>query len=252
MLNYMILLTFNFYSSSVSIFNRLSKLTHSCVKNTCQSHPIGSPDQATILFATVDLLVGTILTETYCQDTAMWMGMAERRAYLKQSYNFWCLCSRCLDPTELGTFSSGMKCDGGGCPGYFLLVKKVPPPEDGDIYDHSAWKCNNSDCARIADYVEELSKTCDTLQARIMKCSTFRERRELLVEYFNNGTVHQNHCLLIRLRLEIIEDIMKMKEYPELGFQVACGMLLNGLATQCLKVVDVFLPGKTPERGKFV
>ena len=50
---------------------------------------------------------------------------------------FWCSCSRCADPTENGSYMSGMKCS--KCSGYLL-------PTDPLNLD-SNWKCSSGSCS---------------------------------------------------------------------------------------------------------
>lgn len=61
----------------------------------------------------------------------------KRREHLKESKFFDCVCARCSDPTELGTYLSAIKCqqckDG-------LLLSSAPLLAD------ATWHCNSTQC----------------------------------------------------------------------------------------------------------
>jgi len=59
------------------------------------------------LRAMVDLEEGQPLHHSY---TYTLDGTAQRQKHLKQGKFFSCKCDRCLDPTELGTHFSSLKC----------------------------------------------------------------------------------------------------------------------------------------------
>lgn len=75
---------------------------------------------------TVDVFSGDMLYSTY---TYTMQGTSARQSHLKYGYHFTCRCARCLDPTELGTNISSLKCN--KCDSGFILstdpLSKTPP-----------------------------------------------------------------------------------------------------------------------------
>lgn len=76
--------------------------------------------------------LGNEITTSYVH---LHMSNSFRRQKLKDNWYFECKCQRCLDPTEMGTFMDGVKCDSSDCNEGFLLMKD---PENLD----SEWMCN--------------------------------------------------------------------------------------------------------------
>lgn len=58
--------------------------------------------------ATVDIPRGELLYTAY---TFTMQGTSARQAHLKGGKYFTCHCERCVDPTELGTHFSSLKCN---------------------------------------------------------------------------------------------------------------------------------------------
>uniref|UniRef100_A0A6P4FLC3 Protein msta-like n=1 Tax=Drosophila rhopaloa TaxID=1041015 RepID=A0A6P4FLC3_DRORH len=106
-------------------------LAHNCVPNTSRSiYP--SEGYKIRLRAMVDLEEGQPLHHSY---TYTLDGTAQRQAHLKQGKFFNCKCDRCLDPSELGTHFSSLKCgqcaEGyqvprGATLGHDLLIEELP------------------------------------------------------------------------------------------------------------------------------
>lgn len=55
----------------------------------------------------VDIKKGDVISLSYCQPLQSTM---QRRNYLKHSKCFECMCQRCRDPTECGTFIGSLQC----------------------------------------------------------------------------------------------------------------------------------------------
>ena len=87
---------------------KLSSLKKSKAKwENHNSLDIHSCDHTCFCTAKCDISPGEPLTITYCSALKP---TQDRRATLRQSKLFWCLCERCRDPTEFGSHLSTLKC----------------------------------------------------------------------------------------------------------------------------------------------
>ncbi|RZB39816.1 zf-MYND and/or SET domain containing protein [Asbolus verrucosus] len=83
----------------------VSLLSHDCKHNT--KHAFYGDDFQLVLTATIPIKKGDLITTTYTQT--LW-GTHMRRAHLKMSKHFDCVCERCKDPTELGSYAGAIYC----------------------------------------------------------------------------------------------------------------------------------------------
>jgi SET domain len=77
---------------------------HNCAPNTFRMF---EKDLSVCVRATQDILKGEHITVTYT-DT-LW-ATPERRAHLYFSKHFLCVCDRCKDPTEMGSYITALRC----------------------------------------------------------------------------------------------------------------------------------------------
>lgn len=87
------------------LYPRVSLLNHSCVANTI--HSITTDDYKIHLRTRVKVPKGGELFANY---TASLLPTLLRREQLLEGKHFSCACTRCSDPTELGTHLSSLKC----------------------------------------------------------------------------------------------------------------------------------------------
>jgi len=95
-----------------------------------------------------DLRKGEHLRITY--TNILW-GTQLRQQHLRLTKHFGCQCSRCLDPTEYGTYISALACLGDvnqTCSGTHLPVDPLD--------EKTQWKCNSCPMKVDAAYVTEL------------------------------------------------------------------------------------------------
>jgi len=114
---------------------------NNCIANTRH----GVKDDAFCLVAVVDIKIDTEITTSYKSSS---LGSIVRRPPFRQLWNFDCRCRRCSDPTELGTYSSALKCK--GCSGHLLPT---------DCLDYaSEWKCNKCNKVITADQAMDITE----------------------------------------------------------------------------------------------
>lgn len=80
-------------------------MAHDCKHNT--KHTFSDNDFKIIVTATEDINKGQILTTSYTQT--LW-GTLTRKSHLIKVKKFNCLCDRCKDPTEFGTYAGSIYC----------------------------------------------------------------------------------------------------------------------------------------------
>ncbi|KAL3273948.1 hypothetical protein HHI36_015371 [Cryptolaemus montrouzieri] len=79
-------------------------MAHNCISNT---HLAVDDDFMLYIYASVDIQKDTPIFLNYAN--AM-QGTLERKNHLREGKYFECFCTRCLDPSELGTHISSLKC----------------------------------------------------------------------------------------------------------------------------------------------
>lgn len=127
------------------IFPKLAIFAHSCVPNLTHSISLDGSFQM-VCRAAVDIPKGEMLYTTY---TYTLTGTRDRQIHLRKGKFFTCHCPRCLDPTELGTFFSSLKCL--SCPTGFIQ-STVPLDEE------APWKCNSCDTSTSAQKIQEITE----------------------------------------------------------------------------------------------
>lgn len=91
-------------SSILGVFAQASLLEHDCIANT---HRTFDADLNLVVRAAIPIKRGDHLTSCYTDPLTT---TAARLDHLRSSKYFTCRCLRCVDPTELKTFASALKC----------------------------------------------------------------------------------------------------------------------------------------------
>merc|ERR1712098_755612 len=85
----------------------------------------------------------------------------ERRAKISGEWHFDCCCSRCEDPTELGTYISAVRCR--SCKIGYLLPKE-PLEED------TVWHCNKcgmiTNACTVLGLVDKIKSSVNKMQSK--------------------------------------------------------------------------------------
>ncbi|GBP56334.1 SET domain-containing protein SmydA-8, isoform A [Eumeta japonica] len=167
-----------------------------------------------------------------------------RREHLLESKFFSCDCSRCADPTELGTHMSTLKCskcDDG-------TVMSTDP-----LDSQAAWKCSSTECAFTTSGTA-VRKMLSVVQAEIDQLDLLEpgpaavEQREAALKRYKS-VFHPRHSLLLSMKLALAQlygrvDGYSIDELPDI--------MLERKAEFCralLKVFDVIAPGESRMRA---
>lgn len=112
-------------------------IAHDCKHNT--KHNFHGDDFKIIVTATEDINKGDLLKTTYTQT--LW-GTLTRRSHLKRVKYFDCLCDRCKDPTEFGTYAGSIYCT--ECK---LTIKHNSPKmiSTNPLDPYAMWVCEKCD-----------------------------------------------------------------------------------------------------------
>ncbi|XP_023333178.1 protein msta isoform X2 [Eurytemora carolleeae] len=118
-----------------AVYNVYSLMNHSCVPNTNLSI---AKDLSIRVVSNTDIGAGTEISTRY---GGLNIGQPRRSELLYQHWRFRCKCSRCEDPTELETRTSGILCQVQDCSGYILP------------YTSLLWRCETCQGISGLDYV---------------------------------------------------------------------------------------------------
>uniref|UniRef100_A0A0K2URL9 SET and MYND domaincontaining protein DDB_G0273589like [Megachile rotundata] n=2 Tax=Lepeophtheirus salmonis TaxID=72036 RepID=A0A0K2URL9_LEPSM len=108
---------------------------HNCIPT---GHRCFESDLSLVLRASVDLKAGDHITITYTDS--LWPTM-ERRTHLLYSKHFSCICERCRDPTEKGSFIGALNCLKCG-------VGRILPENPLEDKNETSWIC--IDCGYVS------------------------------------------------------------------------------------------------------
>lgn len=143
-----------------------------------------------------DLRKGEHLRITY--TNILW-GTQLRQQHLRLTKHFGCQCSRCLDPTEYGTYISALACLGDvnqTCSGTHLPVDPLD--------EKTQWKCNSCPMKVDAAYVTELQTHMTEQVEGLMSGCPSASQVELLLSRLSQ-MLHPNHFLTFNLRHTLIQ-----------------------------------------------
>ena len=226
------------------VYLKTGIVAHSCVPNAVWGIS-NSPDFNIIVKTSVPIKKGELITPTY-SDLWNSLGTYHRLSAMFERSHFICKCQRCVDPTELGTFISAIKCPK-CCRGNILPSKPV------DLSDRAVWRC---DSCGAGDVQRAIANLVDDIQYEINeKIEQVKdeeegtravEELEELFEKFCGTILHENHFGTRSIQKAIIE-----KMYPLLE---SCSFKeLDTFIRHCeslLRVTDILTPGYTAHGGK--
>lgn len=166
------------------VYVRGADLPHSCVPNTV----VALDEQFNLkLYASVPLESGQVIYTSYANPL---MGTSQRQHQLRMTRHMECACTRCLDPTELGTHMSSMKCR--DCSDGYAVC---------DLGGTGDWRCLDVSCGAVipaADVHELLAEVGGALVEAKGELSAYES---LLTQ--NKQLLHPNHFLLLDIKQNI-------------------------------------------------
>ncbi|KAG5684028.1 hypothetical protein PVAND_013281 [Polypedilum vanderplanki] len=158
------------------IYLETAMMAHECVPNT--KHFVDENFEMRV-FATIPIAKGQKILTSYTHPLKTTI---ERRLGIKQAKCFDCICTRCIDPTEMSTFASSIKCT--ACNNGVLT--SIDPLEN-----LSDWKCTN--CSqkmpgmKVFQVLNEIKIKMENLNKKsVQDCEKFLNDHEHILP---NGSV---------------------------------------------------------------
>ncbi|CAG7733322.1 unnamed protein product [Allacma fusca] len=180
-----------------------------------------------------------------------WMGHIGEHTQLRQETIrmkgfFRCECARCKDPTELGTYRSGIVCQNcrrNNVSGYFL-------PEDPlDIEPDAKWKCSSCRAIKLAG---NISRQVEKFQERISKMheefgsdpedDRFIEFCKSFITKTSGISLHPNHWV-IQSAITAAGEYLMLHRQTTLSLDLS--MYFIKYWKHLLSIQDVLTPGMT-------
>jgi len=218
----------------IGLYPWTSLISHCCVPNV---KIITRDDFSYISEATSKIPEGSEIVTSYHHYYYHLFGTMYRRADIKHTWSFDCICHRCQDRTELGTMVSGVNCT--TCKYGYLLPRQ---PLDYN----SVWDCTDCDNSQANELIaNKLAKFEEQIEA-LEKDKP--EPFELILRQLRYA-LHENHYLITDCKRRLI-DIYGHKpgyEYDKLSKEV-----LERKCDHCdhlLSLQSVLSPGKSEFRG---
>ena len=201
-----------------------------------------------------DIEKGEEITTQYMPSTAK--GTFYRRKELKHMWCFECCCSLCRDPTESGTMFSALKCPvcENDTDGHLLPDDPLDP--------ESSWRCKICNFTQEINDVTNLNSEMENVLDSGLKQPQFTEEgdvpelKRLLLTLQEN--FHENHYLVVRLKqklgvllgsngdlgdisdnvikqkLSLCQDVVKIKSKLERGFKGKWKDVMDNEISRCL------------------
>ncbi|KAF5286976.1 hypothetical protein FQR65_LT12374 [Abscondita terminalis] len=210
-----------------AVYPMTSLLEHSCISNTYHVFDDSSENYKITVRASVPIKKGEHISTMYTH--ALW-GTQARREHLKETKYFYCKCSRCKDPTELGTYLSALRCigiDGKACGGIQLPLEPCN--------DRTEWACDKCDIKltndEVAFLVNKIGEEVDYVQ---LSNPTVKEMRDLLEKILNFLHPHHYHVYSVK------HSLLQLYGYQQgyLPNQISDDLLLKK-SEMCRELIEI-------------
>ncbi|XP_062136266.1 SET domain-containing protein SmydA-8 [Drosophila sulfurigaster albostrigata] len=183
-----------------------ASLPHHCVPNTV----VSLDEQFNMkLYAAVPLEIGTVVHTSYTNPL---MGTSQRQHQLRLTRHMDCACSRCLDPTELNTHMSSMKCR--DCADGYAVCELAG---SGD------WRCMSETCGAVMPAGDVHELLGEVGSALVSAKGELEAYESLLAQH--KQLFHPNHFLLLDIK-QNIASILR------------AATLMNSLNDPCKKLMQ--------------
>ncbi|CAG0879389.1 unnamed protein product [Darwinula stevensoni] len=210
------------------LYTLASKLEHSCIPNIHRSY---QEDYNMIARAAIPIKKGQHFTVTYA-DT-MWP-TPKRREYLYSTKYFWCKCPRCKDPTELGTYLSGIKCL--TCKSGWV-ISKDPLDEDAD------WHCEQCNSNVRKETIVEMTSLLEDVVEDLEKKenATIEDYKEILKRHA--PFLHPTHAQVLDVKHSLSQMYGNEEGYQMEQLDEDQVKHMVDLCSDVLRVANKLLPG---------
>lgn len=206
-------------------------MNHDCVPNIRYAY-----DKNSIMAVRASKLIrkGEQIFNSY---TKFLWGTQQRRIHLAYSKNFLCKCERCLDPTELNSYISALKCVRPGCDSTLLPLDPLAIK--------SPWQCKN--CDFKLDHAR-VSRIADIFSKQIFK-KILNEPMSAINQYLKeklSTILPASNQFTIEVKLQII---LKMKQDPNYVMTSEDYEDIERYCYDVLRVIDLLTVGECFVKG---
>ena len=209
-----------------AIYKNASLVEHSCCNNASKHFDMNCNIQ---IRAAVPIKKGDHISIMYSDP--MW-GTANRQAHLMETKYFACTCPRCMDPTELGTDFSSLRCP--SCSGYLS-----PCTSDGNTWECSGCKKSESADAYVNAVIRSIGEELVRLERGSPEaCQNFIKK--------HSQNLHPNHYYLMDVKLALCQMIGQMSQSNELNEKDL--VQKQKLCMEILSVANRISPGNDKEK----
>ena len=207
----------------IGLYGKGCLLENSCVPNTSRTF---DAQLNIVIRATKPINKGDHITT--CYSDPMW-GTNNRNLLLQTSKHFRCQCNRCMDPTELGTHLSSLKCN--SCQNGLL----VPPHMN--LYE-AEWKCSSCNISlqnsKVEEMLTKLGEQLVTLKGNISQSEIFLKS--------TSNSLSENHYYRNDVKVALAQL------YGNQGLQLSAApdttlQRKKELCLEILKLLNILTPG---------
>ncbi|XP_066950946.1 uncharacterized protein [Macrobrachium rosenbergii] len=264
-------------SSILGVFSQASLLEHDCIANT---HRTFDADLNLVVRAAIPIKRGDHLTSCYTDPLTT---TSARLEHLRSSKYFTCHCVRCVDPTELRTFTSALKCSdcakkraeqikknqsgppgrgrgrgrGGPMRGMGPGRSQGGPSEEPEIEPYivpqdplspsSIWKCLSCGDTTTDDYPDRITSVVAE-EAEELEAAPTVDLCEAFLEKWRD-TFHSDHAILLNIKYVLLNLYGSEEGYELENLTPIQLARKEELCQQVLNVADLLLPGISRLRG---
>uniref|UniRef100_A0A336MKR3 CSON000704 protein n=1 Tax=Culicoides sonorensis TaxID=179676 RepID=A0A336MKR3_CULSO len=215
-----------------ALFPEAFYISHDCSPNTTHTdHP---RNHAISIRMTKDIKEGEMISLSYSYTL---QGTLKRRQHLKDSKFFWCECRRCKDPTELGTYTSALRCP--KCNGGYILSTNT-------LDQDATWKCQKCEytltgkhISTLLDNLFEEMETIDHDEA---------DGNEAFLSKYRN-VLHKNHYLNLSAKHSLCQVYGRTANHMLQNMSPEELSRKETICRDLLEVIDVLEPGLSRLRG---
>ncbi|KAK2727648.1 SET domain-containing protein SmydA-8-like [Artemia franciscana] len=197
-----------------------------CTRNVTKAGDI-------VIRSTLSIMKGDHIA--ICYTDPLW-GTINRQTHLQNTKYFRCKCTRCRDPTELGTCMSSVRCQ--KCSGF------VQPQDPLD--EECSWKCDRCGMQIEPIVVNELVEKIGEELVKIGKGGT--KDLEAFIEK-NKKLLHPHHFYMCDAKLALAQTYGHECEKGLFALQEDQLQRKENLCLELLRVVDAVAQGKSRLRG---
>lgn len=216
-------------------------MSHSCCPNAEQSIHALSDNLLFVLRASRQINCGEQIMISY---TELLSNTINRQFNLLTSKLFVCQCRRCIDPTDLGSYSSALKC---------TICMKKSPASVGSILSCPAntdqWQCNKCKSKFTTVNIQNLVfKIHDELDKVIESPVVGVEDVEKFLKKYSKF-LHPHNGILTRAKYNLCGQYGRMPGYTLMEMTPTQLQRKKELCTEMMEVLDLLQPGRTSRRG---